>query len=67
MASAFGGNPCWNCGDNHTPDEVCAINWEARLTGHEDSKTGEPAQAAQWPRGQYGHADYWIGFYGSKA
>ena len=55
---------CKNCGHEHWADEVCMVHWEARLTGHEDRQAGEAAHAAQWPSGQYGHADYWIGFYG---
>lgn len=66
MPRRVGGNPCANCGDTHTADEVCRVHWEARLTGHEDRQTGEASNAKHWPSGQYGHADYWIGFYGGE-
>lgn len=58
---------CANCGDHHGRGEVCATHWEARLTGLEDAQAGEPTHADEWPSGTYGHADYWLGFYGSEA
>lgn len=58
---------CANCGDHHGRGEVCATHWEARLTGLEDAQAGEPTHAEEWPSGTYGHADYWLGFYGSEA
>lgn len=64
---SLGGDPCWNCGTSHFQDEVCATNWVARLTGHEDRAAGEAIHAEQWPSGEYGHADYWIGYHGGEA
>ena len=55
---------CKNCGASHYPHETCLVHWEARLTGHEDAQTGSPRHAGEWPQGRYGHADYWVGFYG---
>ena len=55
---------CKNCGHEHWADETCPVHWEARLTGHEDRQRGEAVHALEWPSGQYGYADYWIGFYG---
>lgn len=57
---------CANCGDTHRADEVCAVHWEARLTGHEDQQVGVPEHQTEWPSGHYGHADYWIGYHGGK-
>jgi hypothetical protein len=58
---------CRNCGSRHHAKEVCPPHLEARRAGRTDALRGDIADDGRWPRGNYGHADYWIGFYAGKA